>query len=582
MPPSLDALLTDLESVKDDFGAKAATRVKRLLDQLSRREFGDAKSLIRFHETLLFLRAFPQSLVLVPRIEGLLDTFHSRTEKLLSMGADPSNFDDFDTSGIAGTTMQDTLNFEVARWLVRRIPRNVEIAWDDYNEERAWGATWPRFIPLLQEDSDVEANIPWRRWLDTARGREQDCAWLIRQFEQMQGGGAPERSRAEIYDSLRIPLRWRLENLKLSRTRNWRRPRSFYVHDRSLITRKEVSLEREFARKPPRLTRVSRRDGESVMQMIREVMVVRYRELYGTTLGNPRSVVRAELGRGVALYLWNLPPERRLPLRAYVAGLTLKNGVPINYIEAIGLCEWIEVGFNTFYTYRQGETAWIYAQALRCLCAFTGAKVISVYPYQIGQDNDEALDSGAFWFYRKLGFRSGDPALEHLARREERRIAADATYRTSRRILKRLAKAHVFYEIRDDRVRASSPKLETGAWDNFSTRNLALRVNQRMAREFGGEAARVSEASVRETSRVLHLTAARWTALEKRSLENWSLILALIPRLGDWTADEKRQMLQIIRAQAGPNEMQYLRRTQAHTRLRSELLRLGSRRSPED
>ena len=582
MPPSLDALLTDLESVKDDFGAKAATRVKRLLDQLSRREFGDAKSLIRFHETLLFLRAFPQSLVLVPRIEGLLDTFHSRTEKLLSMGADPSDFDDFDTSGIAGTTMQDTLNFEVARWLVRRIPRNVEIAWDDYNEERAWGATWPRFIPLLQEDSDVEANIPWRRWLDTARGREQDCAWLIRQFEQMQGGGAPERSRAEIYDSLRIPLRWRLENLKLSRTRNWRRPRSFYVHDRSLITRKEVSLEREFARKPPRLTRVSRRDGESVMQMIREVMVVRYRELYGTTLGNPRSVVRAELGRGVALYLWNLPPERRLPLRAYVAGLTLKNGVPINYIEAIGLCEWIEVGFNTFYTYRQGETAWIYAQALRCLCAFTGAKVISVYPYQIGQDNDEALDSGAFWFYRKLGFRSGDPALEHLARREERRIAADATYRTSRRILKRLAKAHVFYEIRDDRVRASSPKLETGAWDNFSTRNLALRVNQRMAREFGGEAARVSEASVRETSRVLHLTAARWTALEKRSLENWSLILALIPRLGDWTADEKRQMLQIIRAQAGPNEMQYLRRTQAHTRLRSELLRLGSRRSPED
>ena len=134
-------------------------------------------------------------------------------------------------------------------------------------------------------------------------------------------------------------------------------------------------------------------------------------------------MVRATLGRGVVMYFWNLPAARRLPLRAYVAGFTLKNGVPINYIEAIGLCEWIEVGFNTFYTYRQGETAWIYAQALRCLCAFTGATTISVYPYQIGQNNDEALDSGAFWFYRKLGFRSGSSrsgATRQKGRAEDR------------------------------------------------------------------------------------------------------------------------------------------------------------------
>ena len=32
-------------------------------------------------------------------------------------------------------------------------------------------------------------------------------------------------------------------------------------------------------------------------------MVVRYRELYGTTLGDPRSVVRADLGRGVVMHL---------------------------------------------------------------------------------------------------------------------------------------------------------------------------------------------------------------------------------------------------------------------------------------
>ncbi|HEY3616383.1 MAG TPA: hypothetical protein VGK96_06185, partial [Candidatus Sulfotelmatobacter sp.] len=115
MPPTLDARLARLDAAKSHFGRGAAAEVKVLLDQLARHQFRDARSLIRFHETLLFLRAFPQSAALVPRIERLLNTFHERVEKLRALAIDMSTFDDFDTSGIAGTTMQDTLNFEAAR-----------------------------------------------------------------------------------------------------------------------------------------------------------------------------------------------------------------------------------------------------------------------------------------------------------------------------------------------------------------------------------------------------------------------------------------------------------------------------------
>ncbi len=577
MAQTLDALLNNLEAAKSKYGAGATASTVQVLQGISRANLRDAKSLIRFHEALLFLRAFPPSALVISHTQKLLDTFYERVEKIRAAGAGMSDFDEFDTSGIAGTSMQDTLSFEATRWLVRRIPRNVGIVWKGYDEERAMGATWPRFIPLLAEDSDVEANIPWRRWLDAARGGERDLDWMIRQFERVSIGhtaAETNRARIELYDSLRIPIRWDLGNLKLSRTRNWKHPRKLFFHDEPLISRKDVSLARDFARPAPRLKRVSLREGESVMRLIREVMVVRYRELYGTTLGDSSSVVRVHVGRGVVMYLWNLPPERRLPLRAYVAGFTLKNGVPINYIEAIGLCEWIEVGFNTFYTYRQGETAWIYAQALRCLCAMTGATTISVYPYQIGQNNDEALDSGAFWFYRKLGFRSGNPELEKLARSEERKIAMEPKYRTSRRILKRLAEAHVFYEVR----RESNARGESvsGPWDSFSTRNLALRVNRRMARGFGGDAARIRKASVGAVTQALNLHIKRWSDDERCSLDNWSLVLALIPRLAAWPREEKRELEKLIRSQSGRNEMDYLRRTQRHPRLRAELLRLGS------
>ncbi len=356
--------------------------------------------------------------------------------------------------------MQDTLSFDVAQWLVHRIPKNVEIAWndywDDYQAERARGNTWPRFIPLLEEDADVEANIPWQSWIDAARGRQNPLPWLLSQFAKLP---LPARQQSELYDSLRLPLRWKLENLKLSRTRNWTSPRRFYFHRSPLIQRSEVNLAQELSQPAPKLEKLSRAAGESVMQSIREIMVVRYRELYGTTLGDPSTVVSADLGRGVIMHFWGLPPTRRLPLRAYVAGYTQKNGVPINYIEAIGLCEWIEVGFNTFYTYRQGETAWIYAQALRCLRALTNANCISIYPYQIGQNNDEAIESGAFWFYRKLGFRPGRPDLQKLCEREEKKIAANPKYRTPPRTLKRLAEAHMFYDVRPS---AKSTKPDVG------------------------------------------------------------------------------------------------------------------------
>jgi hypothetical protein len=630
-------LLTQLEASKNQFGPRHVAFVTNLLAQLSKLQLDDPHHVIRFHECLLFLRAFPHAPSLIPRIENLLHTFHLRIEKLRAANADMSLFDEFDTSGIAGTTMQDTLSLDVVQWLVRRIPRNrispnPEIAWNDYWEdypsERARGTIWPRFIPLLEEDADVEANIPWQHWLDAARGRENPLSWLIQRFEQLP---LPARQRAELYDSLRLPIRWRLENLKLSRTRNFNRPRRFYFHSGPLIQRSEVSLSRELAQPAPRFEKLSLASGESVMHAIRDVMVVRYRELYGTTLGDPRTVLRADLGRGVVMHFWGLPPSRRLPLRAYLAGYTLKNGVPINYVEAIGLCEWIEVGFNTFYTYRQGETAWIYAQALRCLRALTAANCISIYPYQIGQNNDEAIDSGAFWFYRKLGFRPGRADLQKLCEKEEKKIAANRQYKTPARILKRLAEAHMFYDVRAsidpptksnvafpkisraetpasarnetsapvrnetlasaraerfvsghafrraENAAASEPALAAaGPWDTFSTRNLGLLVNRRMARDFNGDSHKIRQASTAAVTRALKINPRRWTQTQIQSLENWSLILALIPNLTSWTPGEKSQLIKIIRAKSAPNEMTYLHQTQHHARLRAELLRLGS------
>lgn len=560
----------------------------KLLRALESTQFRDPASLIRFHEALLFICAFPQSTAVLRKTELILNNFHEKVEALHDSGSSMDAFDTFEVAGIAGTSMEDTLSFDLAHWLVQRMPGSVEIAWENYEPGRELGTTGPRFMPLLEDDAFVEADTPWRRWLEvasaisqkkTAARKTATAAWLIERFAYLP---ITDQQKAELYESLRVPLRWNLGNSHVSRTRNWSPVRKVFFHDGPLLSRSEVSLGDELARRPPSFTRLSLREGEQVSEMIREVMLVRYRELYGTTLADPRSVVRVdfgrdaevgsdkngnEAGRGVSIYLWNLPPERRLPLRAYVAGFTLKNGVPINYIEAIGLCEWMEVGFNTFYTFRGGEAGWIYSQVLRSLCAWMGTTVISVYPYQLGHENDEAIESGAFWFYRKLGFRPGRADLLRLAQREEKKIAADPKYRTPVRTLKRLAAGHVFYEL---------PGSALGAWDRFSTRNIGLRVNQRMGRDFGGDALRMREHARRALERSLGVNTPSWTALERTAFDNFALVLGTMPNLRDWSRQEKADLVQIIRAKSKPDEMLYLHLTQQHDRLREALLRRGS------
>jgi hypothetical protein len=576
---ALDHQLTQLKAARYRFGRKEAAHVVKLVRRLDAARFPDPASLIRFHETLLFLRAFPQGPAVVRATERILNNFHKKVEALRKAGADMDEFDTFEVSGIAGTQMEDTLSFDVARWLVKHMPSQVEIAWGDNNDNyepgRELGTTGPRLMPLLEDDAYVEADTPWRRWLEAAAGKMgSDPAWLIQRFVDLP---LPAQQQAELYESLRIPLRWNLKNSVIARTRNWKPVRNIFYHTTPLISRSQVSLPDELARRSPQLTRLSRQQGDGIMNMICEVMLVRYRELYGTTLGDPRSVVRADLGtheagRGVTIYLWNLPPDRRLPLRAYVAGLTLKNGVPINYIEAIGLCEWMEVGFNTFYTFRGGEAGWIYAQVLRCLCHRMGTTCVSVYPYQLGHENEEAIESGAFWFYRKLGFRPGRADLQRLAEREEQKIAADSKYRTPARTLKRLAAGYVFYDVPGNDLAGN----EVGAWDRFSTRNIGLRVNQRMARDFGGDAVRMRKHSKRALERELGVSTSSWKPLEKTAFENFALVLTQVPGLHTWTQEEKEDLVRIIRAKAKPDEMLYLRLTQRHRRLRKALLTFGS------
>jgi hypothetical protein len=326
----------------------------------------------------------------------------------------------------------------------------------------------------------------------------------------------PPRDRADLYESLDLLLVWRIGDARTSRSRLRLPIRKPFYHDVPLLRRADVSLAAELEGPPLPVTRLARTQARRILDIILDTSAMRYRELYGFTHPDIARVFRAGAGRGVEIYFFGVPPEWRLPLRAYHCAMYFKNGVPIGYVEVLSLCERAEVGFNLYYTFREGESAWIYARLLRLFRQMLGVTCFSVDPYQLGWENEEALESGAFWFYRKLGFRPLDADVARLVDREERRMRQTPGYRSSPRTLEKLARSYVLYE---------GPGSQPGAWDRFRARNLAMALD---------------------------------TDCPLRSIPGVDGIDA------------------IIRAKHGPDESRYLRLMQRHPQLRAALIRLGS------
>jgi len=458
--------LDRLEALKRAFGTKEYAALPRLLRQLGRARFPDAASLIRFHEALLFFRAYPPNAEVVGLADELLQEIPKKLAQLRRAGVDLVPLEEPNVSGIAGTAFSALFTYDMTRWLSEHHPDAVEIDWDGYDASLL-GPLLRRLHPFANEDLLVEANIPYMDWFRAAKPEGgSDLRWLISRIESLP---IPAEDRAELFAQAKIAIRWELVDSGVTRT-NGRFPgrRKVFYHDAPLIRRADVSLAAELESPALAIQKLSRADGEKMLDFARETSAMRYRELHGFTYGDPAHVLRVDFGRGVEVFVSGVPREHRLPLRAYHAGMFFKNGVPIGYIECLTLFDRMEVGFNLYYTFREGETAWLYARLLRLFHQLLAVTCFSVDPYQLGAHNEEAIESGAFWFYRKLGFRPANPQVVQFLQREESKLRANPAYRTPARTLRRLAIGSMLYEI---------PGSRAGDWDRFETRRAAMALH---------------------------------------------------------------------------------------------------------
>jgi len=85
-------LLARLEEWKSRFGAPDTGALEKLLVETAGERFATAGALIRLHEALLFLRAYPPSRKAARLADEILFAFARRVSGLQAAGEDPSEF----------------------------------------------------------------------------------------------------------------------------------------------------------------------------------------------------------------------------------------------------------------------------------------------------------------------------------------------------------------------------------------------------------------------------------------------------------------------------------------------------------
>src|SRR6266850_1574298 len=394
---------------------------RALLESLAGCAVGHPETLLRFHEALCFLQAYPDAPEILELVDRALEAFPARVERL-GRSARRRLHD----SGIANSTLDYPFGFPMARWLASRFPRQAEVAWAGFTEADRLDETLSLLATTAEGDAFSEGGMGWRRWLRVAKGgrRLTDLQLVLEVFERT---GLPEETRDWLFESLSLPILWRPRGAGASRTLARIPSRPAFFHERGL-ERGGVDLVAAL-RKPLSLRRAPRPLAQTMIDAARLAMATRQRELHAFAYPNPDDVLVADAGRGLRLVFIGIEPDFRLPLEGYYGFLALKNGVPVSYGGGWELFGTLDFAVNVFASFRQGESAYLATQLLRAYRRIFGMRTVVVDRYQLGHESTEALRSGSFYFYHRLGFRPRNPDVLRVLETERTKIAADASYR---------------------------------------------------------------------------------------------------------------------------------------------------------
>lgn len=549
--------LAQLHAIRHRYGGDDARAKLALIARLERHPPRSATGLRAYHDDLLFLAAFPDDVSVLAAASEALQRTASRVRALA-----PAQRRQLDDSGMAGTTTHHTFAFGMAQWMVQG-GEDADIEWRSFDSPERLDPLLRLSLTQAEADAFDSGELSTREWMAMARGGTRDGAlgWLVQAPapNARPRAGAPDANVARLlYDALELPVRWRQTSARST--------------SGNAVAERPMSARTGMRPAPPdpvahittpldAIALLSPARALPWLDAARAALGARCREVHAITYANPAEVYVADLGEGTSLCLIGAARDDRLTLEANYGYVLFANGIPVGYGGVTPLAAQANTGVNIFDAFRHAEASMLFAQALRAFRTIFGVTRFVVNPYQFGAGNDEALASGAFWFYDRLGFRPVDAEVRTLAGRERERRIASRNYRSGPRTLQRLAAG--------DLVLALPGASRTPLFEERWLVTLARAVTESLAAPAAVARLERRDAVIDDVARALGVR--RWRAAEgamRFGMERLAPVVAHV--LGDvarWPERDRRALVHLLEAKGARQERDFAIASREHRRL---------------
>lgn len=421
--------LQSLKEIAAHMDKEATLAKKDLLQTLSNMPLPAGKYLPVYNETLLFLCAYPGNATLrriaeneLSRIAQHLKKNYATLKKSL-----PEN------SGLPFTETITSFSPDFLGWSLQQ--KEFTLHFDSfYNPKLTLNEVLNITLPsLLKAETTAGLNpegllkvlgLKPKQYLDFVHG-------------QLEALKAYPQAKDLLSDGLNLFVQVVPKGKYFSRSYNRIPHQPVYYHQDMLKRFDHTKLINEpLPHEPvPPETVLGKSGKEQLVKVIKYAMSLTEREIDPATYLQEDSMRYIVLERGLTMAIYGMYPERQLPLETYMGFTIFKNGLPVSYGGMWVFGNRTKVGFNVFEQYRGGESGYLLCQLLRVYKQLFNIRYFEVEPFQFGADNEDAIASGAFWFYYKFGFRPVDKEIFKQVELEQQKIKSRKNYRSSAKTL---------------------------------------------------------------------------------------------------------------------------------------------------
>ena len=423
MKTAFSAAVTQLHSVYNRFDPEALAETIECLRTLRRGALQETPTLLRYHDCLLFLRAYPASTAMLAHVDAELAriaTFlRRRRGKHRSDGAD---------CGLPYVSVATRFSHDCVRWLLHH--PHCRVSFEAFSDASLdLNAVLRLTLPTL-ERSETNAGLSNDDLLDVLGVTPaRRLRFLIAELGRLDH---VPYVKDQLYDALGVTVRVTPTHKDFSTAFNRLPVATPFLSSERIRTFDAMAL---MNTPLPTARALDPGQTEQVVRVIRNTMTLTRRETDPATYLDTRSLRVFDLERGVSVAVFGMTHDRQLALESYVGFTAFRNGMPVSYGGAWVFGARADFGMNIFEPYRGGESGFLMCQLLRVYRQAFGVRYFEVDATQFGLDNPEGIESGAFWFYYRYGFRPTDAALAGVARREKARLTSRPGARSARRTL---------------------------------------------------------------------------------------------------------------------------------------------------